>query len=190
MIRILLFGLPPLWYPVALYGPEQRVIGATMPAIPAVVVGRNDHLAWGFTAVMADDGDYYRETLDSTGSAYLRNGAWQALEIVEEEFRVRGSHGPVRRALRYVRHERGPVSALASSGDDPPTSFRWVGLEAWRGLEAFLGMNRARDVGQFEAALQDFAVPAQNVWWLTGRGRSPITVPAILPDVPAVPGGR
>jgi penicillin amidase len=43
-----------------------------------------------------------------------------------------------------------------------PTSFRWTGLEPWRGLEAFLGMNRARDVGEFEAALQDFAAPAQN----------------------------
>jgi penicillin amidase len=159
----LLFGLPPLWYPVALYGPEYRVIGATMPTIPAVLVGRNDHLAWGFTAVMADDGDYYRETLDSSGSAYLRNGTWHALEIVEEEFRVRGHRVPVRHALSYVRHGGVLCPLLPRGGDVPPTSFRWVGLEAWRGLEAFLGMNRARDLSQFEAALQDFAVPAQNV---------------------------
>jgi len=159
----LVFGLPPLWYPVALYGPDQRVIGASMPAVPAVVVGRNDHLAWGFTAVMADDGDYYRETLDSTGTAYLRNGAWHALDIVEEEFRVRGRHAPVRRALRYVRHEGVLCPLLPPAEGASPTSFRWVGLEAWRGLEAFQGMNRARDVGEFEMALQDFAVPAQNV---------------------------
>lgn len=158
----LLFGLPPLWYPAALHGPEYRVIGVTMPGVPAILVGRNDHVAWGFTAVMADDGDYYRETLDPAGTHYLRDGTWHPVEVVEEEFRIRGRPS-VRRALRYVRHGGIQCPLLPQPVGAPPTSFRWVGLEPWRGLEAFLGMNRARNVAEFEGALQDFAVPAQNV---------------------------
>ena len=157
----LLFGLPALWYPAALHGPDHRVIGATMPGVPAILVGRTDHVAWGFTAVMADDGDYYRETLDPAGAHYLRGGAWHPVETVEEEFRVRGRPS-VSRRLRYVRHGGVLCPLLPESDGAHPTSFRWVGLEPWRGLEAFLGMNRARDVAEFEAALQDFAVPAQN----------------------------
>ncbi len=158
----LLFGLPPLWYPAALHGPEYRVIGVTMPGVPAILVGRNDHVAWGFTAVMADDGDYYRETLDPAGTHYLRDGTWHPVEVVEEEFGIRGRPS-VRRALRYVRHGGIQCPLLPQPVGAPPTSFRWVGLEPWRGLEAFLGMNRARNVAEFEGALQDFAVPAQNV---------------------------
>jgi penicillin amidase len=139
------------------------VIGATVPGVPAVLIGRNDHVAWGFTAVMADDGDYYRETLDASGARYLRDGTWHPVEIVEEEFRIRAARGAVRHSLRYVRHEGILCPLLPQSDGAAPMSFRWVGLEPWRGVEALLGMNRARDVGAFEAALQDFAIPALNI---------------------------
>ncbi len=159
----LTFGLPALWYPVALHGPDHRVVGGTMPGIPAVLIGRNEHLAWGFTAVMADDGEYYRETLDASRTRYLRDTSWHPVEVGEAEFRVRGRQDPARRVLRFVRHERVLCPLLPQEGDAPPTSFRWVGLEPWRGLEALLGINRARSVGEFEKALEEFALPAQNV---------------------------
>jgi penicillin amidase len=82
---------------------------------------------------------------------------------VEAEFRVRGRPDPARRALRFVRHEGVLCPLLPQEGDAPPTSFRWVGLEPWRGLEALLGINRAASVGEFEEALEGFALPAQNV---------------------------
>ena len=159
----LVFGLPAFWYPVALQGPGHRVIGVTMPGIPAVGIGRNEHVAWGFTAVMADDGDYYRETLDETGARYLREGAWHPVETEEEAFRVRGRSEATRQRLRYVRHGGVLCPLLPQADGGPPTSFRWVGLEPWRSLEALLGMNLARSVAEVEAALQHFALPAQNV---------------------------
>ncbi len=166
----LLFGLPALWYPVALHGPAHKVIGATMPGIPVVVIGRNEHLAWGLTAVMADDGDYYRETLDESGARYLRDGAWHPVEVAEERFRIRGRRDPVRRPLRYVRHEGVLCPLLPQKDGGVAVSYRWVGMEPWRGLEALLGMNRARGVEDCEAALQYFAVPAQNVVVADTRG--------------------
>jgi len=159
----LLLGLPALWYPVALTAPDHRVIGVTMAGIPAILVGRNDHLAWGMTAVMADDGEFYRENLDTSGGRYRRDGEWRAVETVEEIFRVRGRSEPVRRTLRYVRHEGVLCPLLSAREGEPPTSFRWVGLEAWHGWDGLLGMNRAASVREFEAGLQAFAVPAQNV---------------------------
>ncbi len=166
----LAFGLPALWYPVGLHGPDHRVIGTTMPGIPLVLIGRNEHLAWGFTAVMADDGDYYRETLDEPGMRYLRDGEWRPVEVAEEQFRIRGQRDVVRRPLRYVRHEGVLCPLLPRAEGAAATSFRWVGLEPWKGLEALVGMNRARDACEFEAALRDFAVPAQNVVIADCRG--------------------
>lgn len=159
----LLLGLPAMWYPVALTTPAHRVIGVTMAGIPAVLIGRTDRVAWGMTAVMADDGDFYRETLDASGGRYRRDGEWRAVETAEETFRVRGRREPVRRTLRYVRHEGVLCPLLPAREGEPPTSFRWVGLEAWRGWDGLLGMNRAGSVAEFESALQAFVVPAQNV---------------------------
>ncbi len=159
----LVFGLPAFWYPVALHGPAHRVIGVTIPGIPAVLVGRNEHVAWGLTAAMANDGDYYRETLDETGSRYLRNGTWHPVETEEEAFHVRGQSEATRRTLRYVRHEGVLCPLFPPEADGPAISFRWVGLEPWRGVEAILGMNLAGSVSEVEAALQHFALPAQNV---------------------------
>lgn len=165
----LLFGLPTLWYPAALHGPDHRVIGATMPGVPVILIGRNEHVAWGFTAVMADDGDYYRETLDGSGARYLRDGTWRPVEVVEEVFRIRGRPA-VGHALRYVRHGEILCPLLPREEGGPPMSFRWVGLEPWRGLEALLGLSRARDVAECEAALRDFAIPAQNAVVADRRG--------------------
>lgn len=185
----LVFGLPPLWYPVALHGSDHRVIGATMPGIPAVLIGRNEHLAWGFTAAMADDGDYYRETLDEAGARYLRDGAWHPVEVVAEDFRIRGQRESLRRELRYVRHGDVLCPLLPRSEGAPLMSFRWVGLEPWRGLEGFLGMNRARAVGEFEAALQEFAVPAQNAVVADGHGTIAYFCAGKFPRRQRAPGG-
>jgi penicillin amidase len=159
----LVFGLPAFWYPIALHGAGHRAIGVTMPGIPAVLVGRNPEVAWGFTAAMADDGDYYRETLDETGARYLRDGTWHPVETEEESFRVRGRPEAIRRALRYVRHGEVLCPLLPQADGEPPSSFRWTGLEPWRSLEAILGINRAGSVAEVEAALPHFALPAQNV---------------------------
>ena len=42
-------GAPSLWYFAHLNAPGLDVIGATLPGVPTVVLGRNDRIAWGFT---------------------------------------------------------------------------------------------------------------------------------------------
>jgi penicillin amidase len=112
---------------------------------------------------MADDGDYYRETLDADGIRYRRGADWRPVETSPERFEARGASRPVEHGLRYVRHEGVRCPLLSGEGGEAPRSFRWVGFEAWRGLDALLGMNRARRVEGFARAVEQFAVPAQNV---------------------------
>src|SRR5260370_1636998 len=40
---------PPIWYMVHLSVPGLRVAGVTAPGLPGVIIGHNDHIAWGFT---------------------------------------------------------------------------------------------------------------------------------------------
>lgn len=63
-------GLPATWYQVHLSAPGMNVIGMSIPGMPLVVSGRNDHLAWGVANAMVDDVDYFLEKVDAKNSNY------------------------------------------------------------------------------------------------------------------------
>lgn len=55
---------PAIWYFAHIEAPKLQVIGATVPGIPGVVLGRNTNIAWGFTNTDPDVQDLYIEALD------------------------------------------------------------------------------------------------------------------------------
>lgn len=63
-------SMPPKWYQNHLSAPGLNVIGLSIPGLPLVFSGRNDHLAWGFTNAMVDDVDYVAERVDPKNSNY------------------------------------------------------------------------------------------------------------------------
>ena len=56
--------LPGYWYPVGLFTPEIQAIGAALPGMPGILVGRTKHVAFGVTNAYGDVQDVYIETLD------------------------------------------------------------------------------------------------------------------------------
>ena len=63
---------PALWYFARLQAPGMKVAGATMPGLPLVVLGQNEHLAWGFTNTGPDVQDLYIEQLDPGEATQVR----------------------------------------------------------------------------------------------------------------------
>ena len=55
----LAISLPPLWMLVELKAPTVHVTGAAIALLPMVMIGRNDHIAWGQTNVGTDVQDLY-----------------------------------------------------------------------------------------------------------------------------------
>ena len=55
---------PGVWYLAHLKAPDCELIGATLPGVPAVVLGHNGKVAWGFTNTGADVEDLFIERLD------------------------------------------------------------------------------------------------------------------------------
>ncbi|MFQ5657628.1 MAG: penicillin acylase family protein [Candidatus Methylomirabilales bacterium] len=156
-------GLPCIFYQVALRGGGYHVTGATMPGIPAVVIGTNADVAWGITSAMPDDADIYRETLHpSDPHLYMAKGEWRRLKVEVEEIRIRGAP-PQRVTIRYVPHGGADCPLLSDILPlGVPLSLRWTGLEPTRDIDALLGICRARGLDEFREALRDFALPAQN----------------------------
>lgn len=165
--------MPSLWYEMHLNGGDYAVAGATLPGAPGVVIGHNARIAWGVTNGMTDVQDLYVERFDPadpTGRRYEFRGAWEEAEVVREAIVVRDRpRGRQTRTetveVRITRH--GPiVNDLIPRADetnpDEPLALRWTALALGRLHASVLAINRARDWGEFRAALADWTVPPQN----------------------------
>ncbi|NOT59520.1 MAG: penicillin acylase family protein, partial [Acidobacteria bacterium] len=154
-------SIPNIWYLVHLSAPGVRVAGVSIPGIAAVIIGHNEHIAWGMTNLAPDVQDLYREKFD--GSRYLTPSGWKEAEVRTEQIKVRKQptnpetetqeqqvivtrHGPI------VLEENGERYALRwSLYDTPPDS-----------ILAFHQLNRARNWSEFQVALKGFAGATQN----------------------------
>jgi penicillin amidase len=54
---------PNIWYTADLSAPGFQAAGVTLPGVPFVIAGHNEHVAWGFTALYADVQDLYMATI-------------------------------------------------------------------------------------------------------------------------------
>jgi penicillin amidase len=180
----LMLGIPARWYEMHVVTPQFDVAGAAIVGTPFIVIGRNRFIAWGVTNAMMDDHDFYIEEVDSLPypSKYRYKEAWRAVQQSVDTILVKD--GPPVLLTVYHTH-RGPIiNRFEKSARFSPHLFsmRWVGHELSQELRAFYLLNRARNWQEFNSALKDFAVPAQNflyadmegnIGYLTG-GRIPV----------------
>jgi len=47
-------SFPPIWYLAKVKVNDKEICGATIPGIPAILIGHTDKIAWGFTSSLAD----------------------------------------------------------------------------------------------------------------------------------------
>ncbi len=156
-------GLPGIWYEAHLVTPEMNVSGVLAPGVPFITVGANEHVAWGFTNVMADDADYYREKLHPDDPLlYEYSGEWRRMTVVEQTIKVRDGDD-VSFAVRLTCH--GPVISDITDFDEPPgeaLAMRWVLYDLHQEATALFYLNRARSISDIENAVQYFKCPGQN----------------------------
>lgn len=70
--------LPALWYEMIWKLNDQTMMGITMPGVPAIVMGRTEHIAWGGTYGFMDMIDYFIE--DCQDEKFLCDGKWLPFE--------------------------------------------------------------------------------------------------------------
>jgi penicillin amidase len=182
---------PALWYFARATTPSVTVIGATLPGLPGVVLGRNERIAWGFTNTGPDVQDLYIERVDPADPMrYQAPDGWRRFETVEEVIRVKGQPDE-RITVRISRN--GPVisdgaSRGASSGVPAghALALKWTALSPDNlTIQAFGPMNRARNWAEFLAAVRHYAAPQQNMVYadvdgnigFIAAGRVPIRKP-------------
>jgi len=156
---------PAIWYLVHLTAPGVRVAGVTAAGLPGVVIGHNDHIAWGFTNVGPDVQDLYVEKFDPNNPRrYMTPTGWQDAEIRHEEIKVRkgftdSATDVVAIDVTVTRH--GPI---VLEKDSKRYALRWTALEAkLNNATGVYDLNRARNWREFTAAIRGYTPPMQNM---------------------------
>jgi len=181
---------PAIWYIARLRAPGLDVFGFTLPGVPYVLLGRNAHVAWGFTNTGGDVQDVYIERLHPTETdQYQTPEGFVRFDEHVETIRVRGAED-VSLKVRRTRH--GPVLSGASANVDKALpaaareryvlALRWTALEAEdQTMRALRAMNRATDTKQFEHALVDWQLVQQTVLFAGDDGHFGMITPGRMP---------
>jgi penicillin amidase len=179
---------PALWYFAHLSAPGLNVIGATLPGIPTVVLGRNDRIAWGFTNTAPDVQDLYIERVNpDNAKQYQTPGGWAEFTARSETIKVKGQPD-VTLEVRETRH--GPVitGALPILGKAALDAKKYVVSFAWTALrpddltlQAGMKFNQAQNWQQFIDGARDFGSPQQNIVYADVDGNIGFVAPARVP---------
>ncbi|MFQ5422135.1 MAG: penicillin acylase family protein, partial [Anaerolineae bacterium] len=170
---------PTIWYENHLVGGRFNVTGFTMPGIPGVVIGHNQHIAWGVTNAFPDVQDVYVERFHPDDSTKFEvDGRFYDAEIVEETIKVRGRK-PIVEKVRYTRH--GPVFSDMMPEVDQDLSLRWSAYGRTNHMLALFNLNLAHGWDSFRDSLQCWGFPSQNIVYADVAGNIGYTMPGLAP---------
>lgn len=171
---------PTLWYENHLVGGRYNVTGFTTPGVPGVIIGHNEHVAWGITNAFPDVQDLYVERFHPHDPLlYDADGHWQTAEERREVIHVRGQRSPVEENVRYTRH--GPIISGLVPGEERQLALRWACHDENNHVRAMLGVCRATGWDSFRDALRDWAFPPQNIVYADISGNVGYAMPGRVP---------
>ena len=194
---------PAIWYFAHVEAPESKAadgrvtpalnaIGATLPGLPFVVLGRTAQVAWGVTNTGPDVQDLYLEQINPTNPQQYRvpgagaELAWADFKTRTEIIKVKSQPG-VTVTLRESRH--GPVlSDVQKTHTDLIDTSKYVLALRWSALDADnqtvlsgLRSNQAQSVAELLAAYESYHSPMQNLVMADTSGRTAFKAVGKLP---------
>lgn len=166
-------GVPSLWHIQHLQSDDGfKAVGFTQPGLPYVMVGHNEHIAWGATMAYTDGEDLFLERFDEKRPFhYQHQNEWKKAETITEQIDIRGSkphietvvqtaHGPLIDDTFYAQNSEHPIKiALASVALTPNLTMDGFGL-----------LNEANDWDGFVTAVSRIQAPALNLLYADRSG--------------------
>jgi penicillin G amidase len=156
--------IPSVWYQVALNSPGLSVTGVSVPGLPGILLGHNQHIAWSLTNTQNQAALFYTEqTTKSRPGQYFWDGAWRRMRQVHYTIPVRGG-ATIDLTVHITVH--GPIMTQAGQ----TTAVEWMGNVPSPDLAVILAVSKASDWAQFHAALASWRAPSQNFVYADDRG--------------------
>jgi penicillin G amidase len=164
----LAFTAPTIWYLARLELQSGGVIGATIPGVPAIMLGRNSKLGWGITSSYLDDQDLFIEKINPANpEQYQTPDGWKTFETRRTIITVADAE-PVTITLRWS--DNGPIlpgshydlASVTPAGD--VVALSWTALSAQdTTMTSAMQLMQSTSIDQAIAAGSLFVAPSQNL---------------------------
>lgn len=166
----LALGVPGIWYTANLEAPGIHVAGVSLPGVPFIIVGHNQHIAWGFTNSTADVQDVYIENI-ANDKFQTPDGTWRPVEHRREVIAVK--HGAnIEWDVALTRHGNllTPIITPMFPSEKRQLALLWSVYDPANASAPFANVNRAGNWNEFCEAFSSFGVPSQNVVYADDSG--------------------
>ncbi|MCZ6835530.1 MAG: penicillin acylase family protein, partial [Planctomycetota bacterium] len=168
---------PGIWYRVELRWGDHVAAGLTLPGVPGLVSGSNEHVAWGFTNTQGDFADHIIiEVNPRDENQYRTPDGWEEFDTITETIQVRHAQ-PETLILRNTRW--GIVSTDSWKGS--PLVLKWVGLIPEAVNLNQLDLLYATTVEEAVEVSRTMGLPSQNVLIADDAGRIAWVVAGYIP---------
>ena len=175
--------VPNLWYRAVLAwtadGASHRLVGATLPGLPFVVIGSNGHIAWGLTATYADTGDVVAVEVNAVApSLYKLPGHDELVEIEKRAsvIRVKGEK-PVTLETSWTHW--GPI--VGTDDKERPLAYHWIAYDPAATNLEFIRLETATTAAEAVDIAHHTGIPAQNFLVADDTGHIAWTIMGPLP---------
>ena len=159
---------PNIWFMADLNAPGYHAAGVTLPGMPCVIAGHNEHVAWGITALYADVQDLYIEGLDGKGNYKAHSDdSWKPLVADHEVIHVRGTKDVV---FDVQSTEDGPLLNPMLKNETRPISLKWTMYDPSLNLIPIYQVNVAANAAEFTTALSAWCWPTLNMVYSDDAG--------------------
>lgn len=165
------FAAVSCWHEVHLCGGSFNVAGMAYAGMPAILIGKNESVAWGITNNICSLRDLYHERTDPTHpGCFLFDRTWEPWRERVEVIEIKGQ-APITKTIRLSRNgpivdEILPAPAQATG----PVALRWLGASYCGWLPALLDMNRAKTADGLRRATEPWLVPTFCVVFADAAG--------------------
>ena len=159
---------PSVVYLAELQGPKLHVIGASLPGLPAIIIGHNDHITWGLTNSYVDTQDLYIETKDK-------------VQAHQEIIRIKGE-----KAESYTTYtsKQGPIISTVTDAKKiaPWVAIRWPAISGKdTTIQGFVDLSYAKNWDEFRNAIKTVVAPVQNFIYADTHGNIGRYMPGHIP---------
>ncbi|MBS1813847.1 MAG: penicillin acylase family protein [Acidobacteria bacterium] len=166
----LALGIPGIWYEADLEAGDFHAAGVTLPGVPFIIMGHNQHIAWGFTNSDADVQDVYIENI-ANDRYQTPDGGWHPLQHAQETIHVKHS-SDVQWDVALTQHNGIPTPILTPlyPHEKRQLALQWVIYDPTNASAPFYRVDKAANWDEFLTAFQTFGAPSQNVVYADDAG--------------------
>lgn len=172
---------PSIWYKLRLKKIDGSldITGVSLAGAPAIVVGSNGAVAWGFTNTNIDTSDLIELTLNPDNeNQYLTKDGYRNFDIFDEKIAVKGGEAEF---LKVKETIWGPV---LDKGNGKEYVFRWVAHMPDGVNMSLMQMEDAKTVPEVMNMAGDMGIPAQNAMIVDIQGNAGWTIFGKIPKRP------